>query len=33
VLCFEADTELCHRRVIIDHVVSATAVPVASLSL
>lgn len=31
VLCFETDVEMCHRKVIIDHVVSATAVPVAAL--
>lgn len=30
VLCFETDAEMCHRKVIIDHVVSATAVPIAS---
>ena len=33
VLCFEADAEMCHRKVIIDHVVRTTAVPVASFSL
>lgn len=31
VLCFETDVEMCHRKVIIDHVVGATAVPVAAL--
>lgn len=31
VLCFETDPETCHRKVIIDHVVGATAVPVAAL--
>jgi transcriptional regulator with XRE-family HTH domain len=31
VLCFETDLEMCHRKVIIDEVVSATAVPVAAL--
>lgn len=31
VLCFESDVEMCHRKVIIDHVVGATAVPVATL--
>lgn len=31
VLCFETDVERCHRRVIIDQVVGAKAVPVAAL--
>jgi transcriptional regulator with XRE-family HTH domain len=31
VLCFETDMEMCHRKVIIDEVVSTTAVPVAAL--
>lgn len=31
VLCFETDVDMCHRKVIIDHVVGATAVPVAAL--
>lgn len=31
VLCFEADVEKCHRKVIIDEVASATEVPVAAL--
>lgn len=31
VLCFESDVEKCHRKVIIDQVVGATAVSVAAL--
>jgi hypothetical protein len=31
VLCFEADVERCHRKVIIDQVVKDTATPVADL--
>lgn len=31
VLCFEGDLETCHRKVIIDRLVEATAVPVAVL--
>jgi len=31
VLCFEADLEMCHRKVIIDKVVEATLVPVVAL--
>jgi transcriptional regulator with XRE-family HTH domain len=31
VLCFESDVEKCHRKVIIDRVVGATAVSVAAL--
>lgn len=33
VLCFETDVEMCHRKVIIDQVVSTTAVPVATLPI
>ncbi len=33
VLCFETDMEMCHRKVIIDQVVGATAVPVAALPI
>ena len=31
VLCFEADTERCHRQVVIDQVAEAHRVPVAAL--
>lgn len=32
VLCFEADPEICHRQVVIDQVVDARGVPVATLA-
>jgi uncharacterized protein (DUF488 family) len=31
VLCFESDVEMCHRKVVIDEVVEASAVPVVAL--
>ena len=31
VLCFEMDAEMCHRKVVIEEVVSTTPVPVAAL--
>jgi transcriptional regulator with XRE-family HTH domain len=32
VLCFEADSQMCHRQVVIDHVADAGGVPVATLA-
>jgi len=32
VMCFEANAEMCHRQVIIDHVVDTRGVPVATLA-
>jgi uncharacterized protein (DUF488 family) len=31
VLCFEADAEVCHRQVVIDHVLQTRHLPVAEL--
>jgi len=33
VLCFEADAEMCHRQVVIDQVVDARGVPIATLAV
>jgi uncharacterized protein (DUF488 family) len=32
VLCFEADAEMCHRQVVIDQVVNARGVPIATMA-
>ena len=32
VLCFEADAEMCHRQVVIDQVVDARGIPVATMA-